>query len=458
MRRVGVIDIGKTNAKVLVFGPDGDTLYEVSTPNAARHGWPYPHADVAGLWGFMVAALAAVPAPHKPTCLVVTAHGATAALVDDEGLVLPILDYEFPAIEACEAEYATVRPPFEETFSPRMGNGLNVGRQMFWQQRHYPAEFSKAKHVLMYPQYWGWRLTGVKASEVTSLGCHTDLWQPVAGKPSRLVAEQGWEGMLPPLKQASEVLGMLLPEIAAATGLPDSTPVLTGIHDSNASLLPYLITESSPFTVVSSGTWVVVMAVGTPLDRLDPQVDMLANVNALGQPVACAKFMGGREYQTLLGSNPPSASYQAMVSVIESGAMALPSFAPLGGPYAGHRGRVIGSLPTHREAQAALAALYLALMTDDLLRRLGVISGPIIVDGHLASNGLFAAVLADLRGSQPIIFSKAAAGTAFGASLLADFPKRQPHRAFRVVKPALLPGLADYQRRWIDLVQGDGLR
>lgn len=30
----------------------------------------------------------------------------------------------------------------------------------------------------MYPQYWALRLTGIAANEVTSLGCHTDLWNP----------------------------------------------------------------------------------------------------------------------------------------------------------------------------------------------------------------------------------------------------------------------------------------
>ena len=33
----------------------------------------------------------------------------------------------------------------------------------------------------MYPQYWAYRLTGVLANEVTSLGCHTDLWNYRAG-------------------------------------------------------------------------------------------------------------------------------------------------------------------------------------------------------------------------------------------------------------------------------------
>ena len=43
---------------------------------------------------------------------------------------------------------------------------------------------------------------------------------------------------------------------------PPGTPVLTGIHDSNASLLPHLIDRKPPFAVVSTGTWVIAMAIG----------------------------------------------------------------------------------------------------------------------------------------------------------------------------------------------------
>ncbi|MCE3590562.1 hypothetical protein LXJ59_28655, partial [Escherichia coli] len=66
-----------------------------------------------------------------------------------------------------------------------------------------------------------------------------------------------------------------------------------GIHDSNASLLPHLMTRSSPFSVVSTGTWVVLFAVGGQLDKLDQARDTLANVDAYGKAVPSARFMGG---------------------------------------------------------------------------------------------------------------------------------------------------------------------
>ena len=47
-------------------------------------------------------------------------------------------------------------------------------------------------HVLLLPQYFAWRLCDVMASEVTSLGCHSDLWRPLERAYSRLAVERGY--------------------------------------------------------------------------------------------------------------------------------------------------------------------------------------------------------------------------------------------------------------------------
>ena len=79
------------------------------------------------------------------------------------------------------------------------------------------------------------KLTGVAASEVTSLGCHSDLWNPHARAFSTLVGEMGWRRLFPPMRRAADMLGSLLPEIATRTGIDPETPVACGIHDSNGS-------------------------------------------------------------------------------------------------------------------------------------------------------------------------------------------------------------------------------
>src|SRR4029077_21226741 len=237
-----------------------------------------------------------------------------------------------------------------------------------------------------YPQYWAWRLTGVAASEVTSLGSHTDLWAPRRGDVSSLVKALDVESLLPPLRGAFDPLGPIKPEIADRTGLAPETQVFCGIHDSNAALLPYLVSRQTPFTVLSTGPWVILLCVGLPLDQLDPCDDTLANVDALGRPTACGRFMGGREYAVIAGGgdNPDPA---AIERVAAAGAIALPCFSGQGGPYATTKGVIHGDVAGHD--RTALATLYCALVSDLLLTRMGASSGDLVVEGTFSGNLAF---------------------------------------------------------------------
>ncbi|TIU86075.1 MAG: carbohydrate kinase, partial [Mesorhizobium sp.] len=200
-------------------------------------------------------------------------------------LALPVLDYEFTGPDALAQDYDAIRPAFAETGTPRLPVGLNLGAQFFWQQRNFPAEFAEAAAILMYPQYWAFRLTGVAVNEVTSLGCHTDLWNPWKADFSSLVDRMQWRGLMAPVRPAKDRLGPILPALAKVTGLDPQTPVFCGLHDSNASLLPHLLSDRPPFSVVSTGTWVVVLNPDCPLDALDRDRDMLVNVDVDAGPV-----------------------------------------------------------------------------------------------------------------------------------------------------------------------------
>ena len=297
---VAVLDIGKTNVKLALFD-EGRLRWEKSAPNRMMPGPPYPHEDVESAWDFLLDALREARRTHQIGAIVPTAHGAAGALIGATDLAAPVMDYEFTGVETIEPDYAPLRPPFSESLSPQVPAGLNLGRQLAYQKWRCPELFAKAKHFVGYPQYWAWRLTGVAASEVTSLGCHTDLWAPRQGHVSDLVKALGVDSLIPPLRRAFDPLGPIKPEIAAATNLAPDTQVFCGIHDSNAALLPYVVSRAAPFTVLSTGTWVILMCVGLALDQLDPRDDTLANVDALGRPTACGRFMGGREYAIIAG-------------------------------------------------------------------------------------------------------------------------------------------------------------
>ncbi len=308
---VAVIDIGKTNAKVVLVTPDGVEVAMRRMPNRTRPGPPYPHFDVPGLWKFILDSLRDL-APCGIDTIVPVTHGACAALVDgDDALVLPVLDYEHDGPDAARSNYAP--PPFAETGSPPLPGGLNLGAQIHWLAGSYPAAFARARWLLLWPQYWGMRLTGVTASEVTSLGCHTDLWAPHARAPSTLARERNWDALLPPVRSAGETLGTITDEVVRRTGLDRRTSVLTGIHDSNASLLPYL-NRDGPCGVLSTGTWVVGMSLGAPIPTLDPDRGQLLNVDAFARPVASIRFMGGRDRDTMLNRGVTASDADAHVA------------------------------------------------------------------------------------------------------------------------------------------------
>ncbi len=415
MRRIAVLDIGKTNAKVLVVDlATGTEEVLARTPNAVVRGGLYPHHDMEMLWAFALDGLK-LAAARGVDAVSITTHGAACVLVDDAGgLAMPMLDYEHVGPDEMSAEYDAVRPEFSETGSPRLPLGLNVGAQVFWLARAFPAEFARVRHVLMLAQYWSFRLSGVAASEATSLGCHTDLWNPWEGRFSSLVGRMGWEGVFPPVRKAADVLGPVLPSVAAATGLPVGTPVLCGIHDSNASLVPHL--GQAPCGVLSTGTWMIVMALGGRAVELDASRDVLVNVNALGQPVPTARFMGGREMEEIMGGRIVEPLEGDLRGVLEARVMAMPSMHPETGPFPGKHFGWIGSEPKGG-ARMAAASFYAALMGAECLDLAGA-EGPVIVEGAFGGNLAFLRMLATATG-RVVRGSGQGAGTGLGAALLA---------------------------------------
>ncbi|PRY26527.1 sugar (pentulose or hexulose) kinase [Aliiruegeria haliotis] len=419
-RHVAVIDIGKTNAKLAMV--DMDTLAEIdvrTTPNTVLDAAPYPHFDTNHLWAFILEGLAVFQQVHGIDAISVTTHGASIVLLDRHGgLAAPVLDYEHPGPDALAGEYDAIRPGFAQTGAPRLPMGLNVGAQLHWLLETQPGLRRRVAKVVTYPQFWVARLTGVACTEVTSLGCHTDLWQPEAGRFSALPDRLGIADRIAPVRRATDTVGTLLPMLARATGLPDTTPVFCGIHDSNASLYPHLLALSAPFSVLSTGTWVIAMALGAEGQALDPERDTLVNVNALGSPVPSARFMGGREYALLMGEDRIDPTPQDVTFVLARNAMLLPAVVPESGPFQGRRPEwTIDEADLTPGQRAAVVSLYLAMMAETCLSMISA-RGPTLTEGPFARNRLFLDMLAEATGRPVLLPGGSATGTSIGAALL----------------------------------------
>lgn len=199
-------------------------------------------------------------------------------------------------------------------------------------------------------------------------------------------------------------------DLVASCGLPRSCQVHVGVHDSNACLARYLKPDSQVFaatsalTLVSSGTWTVLMAPGAPLEARDPKSDMLANLDALGRASPTARFMGGRDSAALLDGAPPQDGSMADVQcLIATGirAGAAPTTSPAGdagnspcGSRDGHR--VPDTLrqvftPGQRAVLAALCCVQTtAVLAQRMWQGSKTVGVPrVVVEGPLANNGLY---------------------------------------------------------------------
>lgn len=439
-----VLDIGKTNSKVLAFDTD---LYLVASYETSSLS-DGVHLDTAHGWAFIQASLKTIAKRFRLSAIVPTTHGAAFAVMGKSGLAHPITDYEQPIPEAISADYDRLRPDFAESFSPDLPLGLNAGRQLFALDRSIPGLFEGARALIAYPQYWAWKLGGELALEVSSFGCHTDMWAPLKGGPSSLSAAMGWDRLLPPASPAWTVLG----EAGPALGLPGPCRILTGIHDSNAALVRYIAGSREPFAVVSTGTWFVCFNTEGDLSGLPAGRDTLANIDVLGRPVASARFMGGREYAAIAGLDG-QAGLADLRAVVARKLFALPSFAA-GGPFAGGRGSIRGT-PSGQAQVTALAELYCALMTCECL----AVTGPVrklYVDGPFASHPIYLGALATLLPGTRVLAAQDRHGTGIGAALLAHWPSEAgqlPDYALAAQDiPALDLDLGSYQQAWRRMV------
>lgn len=422
MKHIAILDIGKTNAKAVLL--DAKTGSEISvhrTPNKVLRDGPYPHYDIEALWQFFLKSLTDFAQNPGFDAISITTHGACAALLDDTGkLAMPVLDYEHKYAPEIRSAYAGIKPPFEATFSPSLGAGLNLGAQLHYLKTVFPEEFVNVSLILTYPQYWAYRLTGVPSVEATSLGCHTDLWLPKTGTYSSLVESLGIEGKFPPLRSAFDVLGQMHQDLADEIGISVPVPVYCGIHDSNASLLAHLLDRDPPFSVVSTGTWVVSFAVGGDLEGLDPKRDTLANVDAYGRAVPSARYMGGREFDMMtdgIKTPTPNKIAKALDVVLNHNIMALPSSISGSGPYPNNSLQWINADTANSDELYVAACLYAALMTATCLDLLKA-CGPTIVEGPFVKNPIYLSALSSFT-ERDVTAVSGSTGTALGAGLLA---------------------------------------
>ena len=175
---IAVIDVGKTRTKLTLWS-ESRLVRQADRINATVLKDGVAQLDVAGIHDWLIATLADFARTAKIGAVVPVGHGAAAVLTQGDAPVAA-LDYEAPLPPDLAAAYEQLRDPFSATLSPRLAGGLNVGAQLLWWERRHAGLWPKEGRALLWPQYWAFVLSGVRASEATSLGVScASLWRPL---------------------------------------------------------------------------------------------------------------------------------------------------------------------------------------------------------------------------------------------------------------------------------------
>ena len=296
---IAIYDIGKTNKKIVLFNEDFKIVSEIEEQFAEiLDDDGFECDDIEHIESWIKDSLASLVHSDVYDLKAVnfTTYGATLVYLDENGKRLtPLYNYLKPIEEKIsESLYKRYggRDEFcRRTASPALGM-LNSGIQPLWLKATRPDVYSKIKHILHFPQYLSYLVTGKIYSEHTSIGCHTAMWD------FDNMNYHPW----------TKIYGLNLPDPVPVDTLNEveidgkKIQIGIGIHDSSASLAPYFTGSQGTFVLISTGTWCINMnpfnKEKLTADQLDK--DCLCYMSITRQPVKSSRLFIGHLHETAL--------------------------------------------------------------------------------------------------------------------------------------------------------------
>ena len=295
MNVVAIFDIGKTNKKVFLFDENYQIVWEssVNFPEIVDED-DFPCEDIEALENWIKNKLTEIKSLSQYTLKAInlSTYGASFVYVDDAGKPLtPLYNYlkSYPEVLRREfyAKYNGDEKFAVKTASPVLGS-LNSGMQIYRLKEENPALFDKVKYCLHLPQYLSSLFTGEYFADITSIGCHTNLWNFKKMKYHKWLKKENISAKIPPIHYAENTLKI---EGDIAVGV--------GLHDSSSAIIPYTINFSEPFVLLSTGTWSISLNPfnDSSLTFEELKNDCLCYLQYNLKPVKAARLFAGNEHE-----------------------------------------------------------------------------------------------------------------------------------------------------------------
>jgi sugar (pentulose or hexulose) kinase len=295
---IAIFDVGKTNKKLFLF----DEHYKIVFERSARFyettdedGFPCENLDSLKLSVFDSLREVFRIKEFNISAINFTTYGASFVYLNQQlRAFTPLYNYLKPYPPSLQKQFYDTYGGEEEfsfrTASPVLGS-LNSGMQLYRIKYEKPELFNEIKYALHLPQYLSFLISGKVYSDITSIGCHTNLWDFQKNKYHEWVQREGIHEKLAPIHSCTEVVPASFPGNNYSVGI--------GLHDSSAALIPYLMNFHEPFILISTGTWCISLNPfnHSPLTKEELANDCLCFMAYDARPVKASRLFAGNEHE-----------------------------------------------------------------------------------------------------------------------------------------------------------------
>jgi xylulokinase len=432
------VDVGTGSSKGVVATVDGQILATAVRPrpnsmSMPRPGWAEVDADT--VWWHDVASVCQELAAGIPGQTIagvcISGVGPCLVLCDDaDKPVRPAILYGIDMRATAEIEELTHRYGAEEILA-RGGTALStqaIGPKALWVQRHEPEAWSHATHWYNSSSFLARRLTGEYILDHHS----ASQCDPVYDIQANDWYQPWYDDLMPDLDQPrlawpTEVIGEVTAAAAAATGLPEGTPVCAGTVDAWAEAFSAGVRKPGDLMLMYGSTMFFVQV----LDRMasHPKLWTTAGVDPGSLTLAAGMSTSGSLtswVQDLVGGTPFTdlVAEAAMIPAGSDGLLLLPYFAGERTPIFDARARgVVAGLTLRHTRSHLFRAVYegiafgirqiLELLESDItaVHRLVAVGGG-------TQGGLWTQIVSDVTGRSQEVPAQTI-GASYGDALMA---------------------------------------
>ena len=293
---IAIFDIGKTNKKLFLFDEKYEIIDEQTKQlNETTDEDGHDCEDIRELASWVKNSLSVAIRNFNVKAINISAYGASFVHLDQScNLLTPIYSYLKPYPESLQKRfyntYGGETKLSLETASPVLGS-LNSGLQLYRLKYQNPDLFEKIHYSLHLPQYISHLITSKTYADITSIGCHTLLWNFKKNSYHEWVLKENIDTKLPTQLKSNELIPISQNNQSILVGI--------GLHDSSAALIPYLTSFQEPFILISTGTWCISFNPfnSSPLTEDELKSDCLCYLSHEGNPIKASRLFAGHHHE-----------------------------------------------------------------------------------------------------------------------------------------------------------------